>query len=147
MADCEQAGLEADCAGNLYAVNQGTGQVLVLPSGETGFCDFMDIPWLDETPKTGGIAANSSASIQLDFNTDTPRRGLHQAELFIGGLDPFAPLTVPVTYTIAFLDVPETPLGRPPDPRPRRGGVSRTASPAATTSRRVTSPAPRWRRS
>jgi uncharacterized repeat protein (TIGR01451 family) len=107
MASYEEAGLELACDGSLYAVNQTTTEVLVVPSGEIGGC-FTDVPWLDETPKSGSIAADSSALVQLDFNTDTPRRGLHQAELFIGGLDPFAPRTVPVTYTIAFLDVPET---------------------------------------
>ena len=69
MGDWEQAGLEADCAGNLYAVNQATAQVLVLPSGETGFCDLFDIPWLTPTPISGAITANTTQPITLDFTT------------------------------------------------------------------------------
>ena len=56
MAAYDQAGLEADCAGNLYAVNMTTKEVLVVPSGETGFCSFSTVPWLDETPKSGTLA-------------------------------------------------------------------------------------------
>ncbi|MGV8040077.1 MAG: lamin tail domain-containing protein [Thermoanaerobaculaceae bacterium] len=108
MGDYEQAGLEIDCAGNLFAVNQTTDEVLVLPSGETGACLFQEIPWLDETPTSGTIAAGGQTTIQLDFNTDVPRRGLHRGELYIAGLDPFPSVTVPINYTIAFLDVPAT---------------------------------------
>jgi uncharacterized repeat protein (TIGR01451 family) len=106
MGAYEQGGLEADCAGNLYAVNQATAEVLVVPSGETGFCDFMNVPWLDETPKSGTIAAGGTQAVTLDFITALQWPGLHQASLRVAGTDPFAPVDVPVNYTIAFLDVP-----------------------------------------
>ena len=35
MGDYDQAGLDADCAGNLYAVNQGTGEVRWMCSWDT----------------------------------------------------------------------------------------------------------------
>jgi uncharacterized repeat protein (TIGR01451 family) len=106
MAAFDQAGLEADCAGNLYAVNQTTAEVLVVPSGETGFCSFSTVPWLDETPKTGTIAAGATQAVTLDFITALQWPGLHQASLRVAGTSPFAPVDVPVNYTIAFLDVP-----------------------------------------
>ena len=106
MARYEQAGLEADCAGNLYAVNQSTAEVLVVPSGETGFCSYSTVPWLDETPKSGAIAAGGTQAITLDFITALQWPGLHQASLRVAGTDPFASIDVPVNYTIAFLDVP-----------------------------------------
>lgn len=108
MGEYEQSGLEADCDGNLYAVNQITGEVLVLPSGETGFCSFSSVPWLDETPKSGTIAGGATQAITLDFTTALQRPGFRQASLRVAGTDPFAPVDVPVNYTIAFLDVPVT---------------------------------------
>jgi hypothetical protein len=106
MADYDQAGLEADCAGNLYAVNQGTGEVLVVPSGETGFCSFREIPWLDENPKSGVLAPGATQPVTLDFITALQWPGFHQGELRVTATDPFVPIAVPVNYTIAFLDVP-----------------------------------------
>ena len=106
MAAYDQAGLEADCAGNLYAVSQTTAEVLVVPSGETGFCSFSTVPWLDETPKSGTLAPGATQPVTLDFITALQWPGLHQASLRVAGTDPFAPVDVPVNYTIAFLDVP-----------------------------------------
>ena len=106
MGDYEQAGLEADCAGNLYAPNQATGDVLVVPSGETGFCSFMSVPWLDETPKSGALAPGATQPVTLDFITAQQWPGYHRASLLVAGTDPFAAVNVPVNYTIAFLDVP-----------------------------------------
>ncbi|HYN41402.1 MAG TPA: lamin tail domain-containing protein [Thermoanaerobaculia bacterium] len=106
MGSNAQAGLEADCAGNLYAVNMTTKEVLVVPSGETGFCSFSTVPWLDETPKSGTLAPGATQPVTLDFITALQWPGLHQASLRVAGTDPFAPVDVPVNYTIAFLDVP-----------------------------------------
>ena len=106
MGEYDQAGLDADCAGNLYAVNQGTGDVLVLPSGETGFCSYSTVPWLDETPKSGTIAAGATQAVTLDFTTALQWPGLHQARLRVAGTNPFPPSEVPVNFTISFLDVP-----------------------------------------
>lgn len=106
MGDYEQAGLEADCAGNLYAVNQANAQVLVLPSGETGFCNIFNIPWLTPTPISGAITAGATQPVTLDFTTALQWPGLHRATLTVAGTTPFASQTVPVNYTIAFLDVP-----------------------------------------
>ena len=106
MGSGEQAGLEADCDGNLYAVNMTTKEVLVVPSGETGFCSFSTVPWLDETPKSGTLAPGATQPVTLDFITALQWPGLHQASLRVAGTDPFAPVDVPVNYTIAFLDVP-----------------------------------------
>jgi uncharacterized repeat protein (TIGR01451 family) len=105
MADFDQAGLEADCAGNLYAVSMA-GDVFVAPSGETGFCSFSTVPWLDETPKSGALAPGATQPVTLDFITALQWPGFHRATLRVAGTDPFAPVNVPVNYTIAFLDVP-----------------------------------------
>lgn len=106
MGAYEQAGLDADCAGNLYAVNQATTQVLVLPSGESGFCDVFDIPWMTPTPASGSIAANATQNVTLDFITARQWPGLHRGVMKVAGTAPFPSPTVPINYTIAFLDVP-----------------------------------------
>jgi uncharacterized repeat protein (TIGR01451 family) len=106
MGEYEQAGLDADCAGNLYAVNQTTGDVLVVLSGEIGFCSYSTVPWLDETPKSGTIVAGATQAVTLDFTTALQWPGLHQARLRVAGTTPFPPSEVPVNFTIAFLDVP-----------------------------------------
>ncbi|HPW56928.1 MAG TPA: lamin tail domain-containing protein [Thermoanaerobaculaceae bacterium] len=107
MGNWEQAGLEADCAGNLYAVNQTTKQVLVLPSGEIGFCNLFNIPWMTPTPASGPIAATATQDVTLDFITTRQWPGLHRAVMTVAGTTPFAPPSVPVNYTVTFLDVPD----------------------------------------
>jgi hypothetical protein len=107
LGDYEQGGLEMDCSGNLWAVDQVTGEVLEFTSGEGGTCNFMNIPWLDVNPSTGMIAANGSQELTLNLTSSGQHPGLHQAQLFVSGVDPFAPVAVPVNFTIAFLDVPQ----------------------------------------
>ena len=106
MGEFEQAGLDADCPGTLYPVNQAPGEVLVLPAGETGFCSYSTVPWLDETPKSGTIAAGATQAVTLDFTTALRWPGLHQARLRVAGTNPFPPSEIPVNFTISFLDVP-----------------------------------------
>ncbi|HPC84740.1 MAG TPA: Calx-beta domain-containing protein [Thermoanaerobaculaceae bacterium] len=106
MGSYEQAGLEIGCDGNYYAVNQVTTRVLVGPSGEPQTC-IGDVPWLDETPAAGNLSGGASASVLLDFITAQQWPGLHRGELIVAGTEPFRPTTVPVNYTIAFLDVPD----------------------------------------
>ena len=129
MAAYEQAGLEADCDGNLYAVNQVTARSWSFPSGEIGFCSFTRHPWLDETPKSGSARASATQPVTLDFITALQWPGLHQADAPRRRHRPVRAVDVPVNYTIAFLDVPVDPLGRRAHPRARRR--SRLASAAA----------------
>ncbi len=107
MAPHAQAGLEADLAGNLYAINQATREVLVLPSGEAGFDSFADVAWLDENPKTGTIPVRANQPITLSFQTAGLWPGLHQATLRVNGIDPFPAKDIPINFTISYADVPE----------------------------------------
>jgi hypothetical protein len=66
------------------------------------------VSWLSETPASGTIPANSTQPVQLDFTTAQQWPGLHQASLLVAGTDPFPTVEVPINYTIAFLDVPQT---------------------------------------
>ena len=61
FADYEQAGLEMDCDGKLWALNQVNQKVYVADSGETGVCDWQ-AGWLAATPVTGSAAAGGNAA-------------------------------------------------------------------------------------
>ncbi len=50
----EQAGIEFDCTGNLWAVNQITQVVYNVATGEAAGC-AVDIPWLSENPTEGSV--------------------------------------------------------------------------------------------
>ncbi|MCG6961726.1 MAG: hypothetical protein LJE95_00490, partial [Acidobacteria bacterium] len=111
LGDYEQGGLEIDCAGNLWAVDQVSGEVLEVASGETGACDYMDAPWLDVSPSSGAIMANATKSLTLSATTIGQLPGLHQAQLAVVDVDPLAPISVPICFTVAFHDVPEGSFG------------------------------------
>jgi hypothetical protein len=49
------AGLEFDCDGNLWAVDQASATVYQFESGETTSMCSMDVPWLSESPITGTL--------------------------------------------------------------------------------------------
>jgi hypothetical protein len=114
----QQAGLEFDCLGNLWAVNQITQEIFSIDSGENVAC-AVDIPWLTENPTEGSLSAaalhggarptggSNSMGIDLSFNSGTLLPGLRQAQLQIKTDTPVPVPTIPVTLTVRFLDVPD----------------------------------------
>ena len=109
----EQAGLEFDCLGNLWAVNQISQIVYNVDSGETVGCS-VDIPWLTENPTSGTLSpaaltrgASSSLPVTLTFDAGTLMPGLRQAQLQVKTDTPVAVAPVAVTLTVRFLDVPD----------------------------------------
>jgi hypothetical protein len=109
----EQAGLEFDCLGNLWAVNQISQVVFNVDSGENVGCS-VDIPWLSENPTSGTLSAaaltrgaSSSAPIDLTFTAGTLMPGLRQAQLQVKTDTPVPVAPVAVTLTVRFLDVPD----------------------------------------
>ena len=85
------AGLEMDCTGSLWAVDQMGKQVYKLASGEiTTMCSPSDLDWVSETIATGSVGPGQNKLIdvifdgnvdpgiyegQLQFLNDTPVRG------------------------------------------------------------------------
>lgn len=110
----QQAGLEFDCLGNMWAVNQITQVVYNIDPGESvGGCQ-VDIPWLTVDPTSGTLGAaaghngaSSSQPIALGFDSLSYLPGLRQAQLQIKTDTPVAVPAVPVTLTVRFLDVPD----------------------------------------
>lgn len=104
----QQAGMEFDCLGNLWVVNQITQMVYAVDSGENVGCS-VDIPWLSESPTSGTLSAGAASTqpIALDFEGGSLLPGLRQAQLQVKTDTPVAVPAVPVTLTVRFLDVPD----------------------------------------
>ncbi|HTY40970.1 MAG TPA: carboxypeptidase regulatory-like domain-containing protein [Thermoanaerobaculia bacterium] len=104
------AGMEADCEGNLWMVNQTSQMLFKVASGESGSC-AVDIPWLTVDPTSGvlgaGNGASNTAQVNLTFDGGTLLPGLRQAQVKVKTDTPVAVPAVPVTLTVRFLDVPD----------------------------------------
>jgi hypothetical protein len=96
----EQAGLELDCTGYLWAVNQYTQWVIVADSGEVGMCAWKDIPWLSEAAASGDIAAGGVQAVTLTFDATGLAAGVHQAHLRIREDTPYRAPSIPVTLIV-----------------------------------------------
>jgi hypothetical protein len=99
LGDYEQAGLEIDCLGNLWAVNQVTQQVIVADSGETGVCD-LDIPWLWVLPDQLNLPWGKSQPLAYVTVANDLLPGTYEAHLRIVYDGPYGDLIVPVTLTV-----------------------------------------------
>jgi hypothetical protein len=94
-----QAGLEADCDGNLWAVNQNAQKVYKAASGETGFCNYQ-ATWLSATPATGSIAVAGNAPLTVSVNSTGLTAGIHNAYLRVVSNTPYGNEIVPVTLKV-----------------------------------------------
>ncbi|MFZ1552287.1 MAG: carboxypeptidase regulatory-like domain-containing protein [Anaerolineae bacterium] len=99
FAQFTQAGLDMDCSGHLWAVNQSTQRVYEIESGETDACSWMQIPWLTTSVLSGTLAAASSQAVVLTFDTNLAP-GTYQAQLRVRTNTPYDANTVPITLTI-----------------------------------------------
>ncbi len=100
LGDFEQAGLEIDCDGTLWAVNQVTQEVIAATSGESGVCDWAEIPWLTEAPAGGTVAAGGEEDVTLTFDSTGLALGTYQAHLRIIEDTPYQSIVVPVTLIV-----------------------------------------------
>lgn len=99
FADYAQSGLEIDCAGNLWAVDQLAQKVYVAPSGETGVCDW-NTTWLSVTPTTGSVIAGGAAPLTVSVDTTGLAFGTYKAYLNITNSTPYGASIVPVTLNV-----------------------------------------------
>src|SRR5262249_36182123 len=109
------AGLEFDCAGNLWAIDQNTQTIYNVESDE-GFACSLDIPWLSENPTTGTVPAATTPGggggtnpfpVAVTFDGTSLLPGLRQAQLQVQTDTPYAVPGIPVTLVVRFLDVPD----------------------------------------
>ncbi len=94
-----QAGLEIDCAGNLWAVNQTTQMVYKAASGETGVCNWQST-WLSAAPATGSAAISGNALLAANVDATGMPVGTYLAYLRVVSNTPYADEIVPVTLTV-----------------------------------------------
>jgi hypothetical protein len=113
LGNFEQAGIEFDCTGNLWAVNQATQVVYNVATGENAGC-AVDIPWLSENPTEGtvpaavGTGSSNPFPVSVSFDSGSLLPGLRQAQLQVKTDTPVSVPAVPVTLTVRFLDVPDS---------------------------------------
>ncbi len=97
------AGLEIDCDGHLWAVNQSTETVYEVDSGEATSVCARDVPWLSESPISGTLAALSSQPISVRFDagvSQITQPGQYRAQLKIKHNTPYNMANIPVTMTV-----------------------------------------------
>jgi hypothetical protein len=102
------AGLEFDCLGNLWAIDQNTQTLYKVDSGETAGC-AVDIPWFTPTPTEGTVTSNGGTSdVNGHFDGAGLLPGLRQAQVQVKTDTPSPVPGIPVTLVVRFLDVPDS---------------------------------------
>ena len=101
LSDYGQAGLEIDCVGNLWVVDKNTQTVIQAESGETGVCDWLDIPWLTVTPSSGSVAGLSDQALEYVIDTTGLTERNYAAHVRIENDSPYGAIVVPVSLTVA----------------------------------------------
>lgn len=123
LSDSGQAGLEIDCAGHLWAVDQNTQMVLAAKSGETGVCNIQDIPWLSVTPDSGTIAAGAAQTLTYQASAAGLATGHYEAYLRILNDSPYGDLILPVTLTVTPPPPTDLAIAVADTPDPARAGA------------------------
>jgi hypothetical protein len=100
LGDYEQAGMSLDCAGRLWVVNQETGSVLEVESGEAAACTYADISWLSINPVGGTLANGATQIVELTFDASAAVNTRNQASLVVSSTTPYGPATIQIELDI-----------------------------------------------
>jgi len=100
LGSFEQAGLSLDCDGDLWTVNQVTGQVIQAISGETDVCAWEEITWLTTDPVSGTVGIDAAQAIDLSIDTSGMNAGVYTVYLRVDNSTPYGALNVPITLTV-----------------------------------------------
>ena len=102
------AGLELDCTGAMWVIDQNTQTLYKVDSGEDFFCE-VDIPWFSANPTEGTVTSNGGTSdVAGHFDGAGLLPGLRQAQLLVKSDTPAGTPAVPVTLVVRFNDVPDS---------------------------------------
>ncbi len=108
------AGIDPDCDGNLWVIDQNTQTIYKVASGATNFC-VNQVTWLSEDPTEGTVdpasvraGGASSLPVTVTFDSTGLNPGLRQAQLTFRTDTPTPVAPVPVNFTVRFLDVPDS---------------------------------------
>jgi hypothetical protein len=105
LTDYSQAGLEIDCDGNLWAVDQDAQEVYVAESGETGVCDWQTA-WLTTNPDSGTIVGPGSSTVDVNVDSTSMAVGTYYSYLRIVNQTPYGDEILPVTLNISANSAP-----------------------------------------
>ena len=97
FGDYSGGGLELDCAGNLWAVNQMTGTIYQVESGESTDVCASDVSWLSASPLTATVPANSTVTVNVFLDSGQVSAGVHQAQLKFNHDTPYDVPNLPVS--------------------------------------------------
>jgi len=104
FGDYAGAGLEIDCDGHLWAVDQGGIPVIYeFDSGETTTFCASDVPWLSEDVIDGSLDPSSGQPIVVTFDARLPQvagTGVYHAQLKLVHDTPYTLGNVVVTLTV-----------------------------------------------
>jgi hypothetical protein len=99
------AGMEIDCNGHLWLVDQVSQSIFEAETGETGVCAFDEIPWLSEDPTEAAVSSGATLPVTCTFDSTGLGPGLRQAQLMFHTDTPYVVSPVAVDFTVRFLDV------------------------------------------
>lgn len=109
LGEYEQAGLAFDAEGHLWMVNQATGDVFQVASGETALA-WDALPWLTASPLTGALTGalpagspmSASQPVTLTVDASGMDAGTYPAHLRIANDTPYGPVEVPMTLLVVY---------------------------------------------
>ncbi|TQV89265.1 Calx-beta domain-containing protein [Aliikangiella coralliicola] len=96
-----QAGLDIDCDGNLWIVDQAQQLVIGFASGETGACEWNNVPWMTAAsidPVT--LAASETAESALTFDVANLAAGDYEATIAFKHDTPYSVSAIPLKVTV-----------------------------------------------
>jgi hypothetical protein len=93
------AGLDIDCNGNLWAVDQDQQIALGFASGRGDACEWSNVEWLSLDNTTGTIDVESQKSVGLT-GLAAGEVGTHTATVVVSNDTPYGALNIPVELTI-----------------------------------------------
>ncbi|TQV74048.1 PKD domain-containing protein [Aliikangiella marina] len=100
VQDFGQAGLDIDCNGNLWMVEQQQQFVIGFESGETGACEWNNVPWLTASVAAGDLSVGATSDVDLTMDSTGLNEGTYTASIVYGNDTPYGAVSVPVSMTL-----------------------------------------------
>ncbi len=100
LDDFEQAGLEIDCNGDLWAADQVDGVVINASGCEKDACGYRSVSWLSAAPLSGSLASGSTATVTVTVDGTGNNVGTYYSYLRIDSTTPYGPLYVSVKMIV-----------------------------------------------
>lgn len=95
------AGLSHDCEGHLWLTNFKYEKVYEVNSGESGWCEFSDVPWIAESALAGEIPVGGIQPLTVSFNPSAYHPGdTLESQIVLISNTPDRSLVIPVTVHV-----------------------------------------------